>query len=113
MSDGFNSAFLIWIAVKILAEGVFFISYDNDGIETARLQLYTLEYLVFPVTGITSVVVVDKSSDRFKELTTIGVASSSLSLKFFYHIGCILEKHNIVDRHIYNSILNIHIPLIG
>ena len=56
---------------------MFFISYDNDGIETARLQLYTLEYLGFPVTGITIVVVVDKSSDRFKELTTIGVASTS------------------------------------
>ena len=81
MSDGFNSAFLIWIAVKILAEGVFFISYDNDGIETARLQLYTLEYLGFPVTGITIVVVVDKSSDWFKELTTIGVASSSIILE--------------------------------
>ena len=81
MSDGFNSAFLIWIAVKILAEGVFFISYDNDGIETARLQLYTLEYLGFPVTGITIVVVVDKSLDRFKELTTIGVASSSIILE--------------------------------
>lgn len=36
-----------------------------------------------------------------------------LSLKFFHYIGCVLEKHNIVDRHIYNSVLEIHIPLIG
>ncbi len=30
---------------------VFFVSYDSEG-ETARVQLYTLEYLGFPVTGI-------------------------------------------------------------
>ena len=30
---------------------VFFVAYDSEG-ETARLQLYTLEYLGFPVTGI-------------------------------------------------------------
>ena len=31
---------------------VFFVVYDREGNETARLQLYTLEYLGFPVTGI-------------------------------------------------------------
>ena len=30
---------------------VFFVSYDSEG-ETARMQLYALEYLGFPVTGI-------------------------------------------------------------
>ena len=40
--------------------------------------------------------------------------SSLLSTwKFFHHIGCVLENHNIVDRHIDNSVLEIHIPLIG
>ena len=31
---------------------VFFVSYDSEGNEPVRLQLYTLEYLGFPVTGI-------------------------------------------------------------
>ena len=31
---------------------VFFVSYDSEGNEPARMQLYTLEYLGFPVTGI-------------------------------------------------------------
>ena len=31
---------------------VFFVVYDREGNETARLQLYTLEYLGFTVTGI-------------------------------------------------------------
>ena len=31
---------------------VFFVSYDSEGDEPARMQLYTLEYLGFPVTGI-------------------------------------------------------------
>ena len=30
---------------------VFFVAYDSEG-ETVRMQLYTLEYLGFPVTGI-------------------------------------------------------------
>ena len=31
---------------------VFFVSYESEGNEPARLQLYTLEYLGYPVTGI-------------------------------------------------------------
>ena len=31
---------------------VFFVAYDSESDETERLQLYTLEYLGFPVTGI-------------------------------------------------------------
>ena len=31
---------------------VFFVAYDSEGGEPTRLQLYTLEYLGFPVTGI-------------------------------------------------------------
>ena len=31
---------------------VFFVSYDSEGNEPVRLQLYTLEYLGYPVTGI-------------------------------------------------------------
>ena len=31
---------------------VFFVTYDSEGNEPARMQLYTLEYLGFPVTGI-------------------------------------------------------------
>ncbi len=31
---------------------VFFVSYDSEGNEPVRMQLYTLEYLGFPVTGI-------------------------------------------------------------
>ena len=31
---------------------VFFVAYDSEGGEPVRLQLYTLEYLGFPVTGI-------------------------------------------------------------
>ena len=31
---------------------VFFVSYDSEGGEPVRMQLYTLEYLGFPVTGI-------------------------------------------------------------
>ena len=31
---------------------VFFVSYDSEGNEPARMQLYTLEYLGYPVTGI-------------------------------------------------------------
>ena len=31
---------------------VFFVAYDSEGGEPARMQLYTLEYLGFPVTGI-------------------------------------------------------------
>ena len=31
---------------------VFVVSYDSEGNESARMQLYTLEYLGFPVTGI-------------------------------------------------------------
>ena len=31
---------------------VFFVSYDSEGDEPVRMQLYTLEYLGFPVTGI-------------------------------------------------------------
>lgn len=32
--------------------------------------------------------------------------------EFLYHSGYVLEEHNIVDRHINNSILNIHLLLI-
>ena len=31
---------------------VFFVAYDSEGNEPAKMQLYTLEYLGFPVTGI-------------------------------------------------------------
>ena len=31
---------------------VFFVEYDSEGYEPVRFQLYTLEYLGFPVTGI-------------------------------------------------------------
>ena len=31
---------------------VFFVAYDSEGNEPVRMQLYTLEYLGFPVTGI-------------------------------------------------------------
>ena len=31
---------------------VFFVAYDSEGDEPVRMQLYTLEYLGFPVTGI-------------------------------------------------------------
>ena len=31
---------------------VFFVAYESEGDEPARMQLYTLEYLGFPVTGI-------------------------------------------------------------
>ena len=31
---------------------VFFVAYDSEGGEPVRMQLYTLEYLGFPVTGI-------------------------------------------------------------
>ena len=31
---------------------VFFVTYDSEGNEPERMQLYTLEYLGFPVTGI-------------------------------------------------------------
>lgn len=31
---------------------VFFVAYDSEGNEPARIQYYTLEYLGFPVTGI-------------------------------------------------------------
>ena len=31
---------------------VFFVAYESEGDEPARVQLYTLEYLGFPVTGI-------------------------------------------------------------
>ena len=31
---------------------VFFVSYDSEGNEPVRMQLYTPEYLGFPVTGI-------------------------------------------------------------
>ena len=31
---------------------VFFVEYDSEGGEPVRMQLYTLEYLGFPVTGI-------------------------------------------------------------
>ena len=31
---------------------VFFVEYDSEGGEPVRLQLYTLEYLGYPVTGI-------------------------------------------------------------
>ena len=31
---------------------VFFVAYDSEGDEPVRMQLYTLEYLDFPVTGI-------------------------------------------------------------
>ena len=31
---------------------VFFVAYDSEGKETARIQYYTLEYLGYPVTGI-------------------------------------------------------------
>ena len=31
---------------------VFYVVYDSEGNETARIQYYTLEYLGYPVTGI-------------------------------------------------------------